>query len=68
MGCHFLLHGGLPDLGTDIASLKAPALAGTFIFTTRTTWEGAGCEKFYSSGSEGMGSVCGHPSDWLSVR
>ena len=54
MGCHFLLHGGLPDLGTDIASLKAPALAGTFIFTPRTTWEGAGSEKFNSSGSEGM--------------
>ena len=32
MGCRFLLHGGLPDLGIDTASLKAPALAGTFFF------------------------------------
>ena len=38
MGCHFLLHGGLPDLGIGIASLEAPALAGTF-FTISTTWE-----------------------------
>ena len=58
MGCRFLLHRGLPDLGIDTASLKAPALAGTFFFffffPTSTAWEGAGSEKFYSNGSEGM--------------
>ena len=52
MGCHFLLHRGLPDLGIDIASLKAPALAGMF-FTISTIWGEAGSEKSYSNGSEG---------------
>ena len=33
VGCHFLLHGNLPDPGTEPVSLVSPALAGGF-FTT----------------------------------
>ena len=38
MGCHFLLHGVLPDPGIEPVSFMSPALAGGF-FTTSTTWE-----------------------------
>ena len=38
MGCHALLQGIFPTLGTECHSFKFPMLAGGF-FITSTTWE-----------------------------
>ena len=40
--------GGLPDPGTELASLMSPALAGGF-FTTRATWEAPDTAEHNSS-------------------
>ena len=61
-GCHALLQGDLPDPGTELTSLRSPALAGGF-FTTSAT-----CTPFTQLAGVGLlkgGGLVTHLCDGL---